>query len=83
MATAKIVRVFQDGVYAFISASVVEAGGKNIEYLAQTPLKDDAGNLKSMVALKTDLTAALKIARDKTLPTTPLDVAGITGTVTV
>ena len=82
MATATLVAAYKDDVNAYASARVVEANGNNVEYNACTPLLDVGGQPKPNAQLKTDLTAALKAARDSRQPK-PITTLPISGTVTI
>lgn len=80
---ATIVSATKDSVNAYVSASVVEADGKTVEYSISTPLNDDKGVAFSPAVLKANAIAALKAQRDAQVKSAPSVVAGLTGTVTV
>jgi hypothetical protein len=83
MALATIVRAWRDDTNAYAAAAVNDGPPRGtVEYVAQTPLLDAGGNLKTNVQLKADLTAALKALRDAQLNVV-VTLAGVSGTVTI
>jgi hypothetical protein len=83
MATATIVKCWDDGTKAYMAARVAE-GGKmgTVEYLGETSLVNE-GEPKTKAQIKADLTA--DIAAKRALQVRPAEVVDgtITGTVTV
>ena len=85
MATATIVQTWKsaDGQTAYAAAVVPEGGRRgNVEYIAQAPANDAAGDPKGAAQLRADLAAALAAVRNQQVGV-PGAVAGVTGTVTV
>jgi hypothetical protein len=83
MATANIIRAWQDGVNAYIAVWVAEGGSLgNVEYHAQTPLTDAQGNTLTVAQVKANLATALTAVRNAQLASTS-SIPTITGTVTI
>lgn len=83
MASATIVKAYQDGTYAYIIAVVAEGGSKgNVEYNASVPLTDLAGLTNPQK--KAALIAAVKAARDAQVNPAPTDLSAIaSGVITI
>lgn len=77
-----IVKAWKDEINAYASVRVSEGGNiGDVEYTANTPLLDAAGNPKTNPTLKADLTAA--IAAKRTAQVSTPQAVPITGNVTV
>ncbi len=82
MATGTIVKAWKDAVNAYASVSVDDGPPRGVvEYLASTPLLDDAGSAKTTAQLKSELAANVSAERNAQLATTA--PVAVSGTVTV
>lgn len=80
MATATIVKAWQDGHSAYVAVAVPETGG-TVEYIASVA-KDDTWRALTAPEKRAALIAAVKAVRDAQ-QTGSSSLAGVTGTVTV
>lgn len=80
--TANVVSAWQDANNAYLAISVVEAGGKAVEYIGSMPLADFQA-LPNAAAKKAALVAAVKSVRDAQQGAAQSAIGGISGTVAV
>lgn len=82
MASATIVKAWQDGINAYLAVSVVEGGNQGTkEYIGSVPLTDLVGTNAQKKAL---LIAAVKAIRDAQVLPVSTDLSAIaSGSITV
>jgi hypothetical protein len=78
MANANVVNAWRDDENAYLA---IKVPGEMIEYIGSTPLRDAAGNPKSVATLKEELRVACQAKRNAQL--TGQQPVAITGTVAV